>query len=137
MAWCRSLSSANLAYFWGKRKAGKIQYQNRMGICLSKYGDPGLGELARQGIRENGITHAAGALSLRSGIAADYVRRLAARCGLIRMIHWQRRRPRRKKPWKTAPINAKTPLNLFPFGRESPFRSVFYWWMILWIPDGP
>ena len=34
---------------FGKRKAGKIQYQNRMGICLSKYGDPGLGELARQG----------------------------------------------------------------------------------------
>ena len=34
---------------FGKRKAGKIQYQNRMGICLSKYGDPGPGELARQG----------------------------------------------------------------------------------------
>lgn len=36
-------------------------------------------------IRENRITYAAGAPSLRSGIAADYVRRLAARCGLIRI----------------------------------------------------
>lgn len=86
-------------------KAGKIQFQNMPGLCLSKYGDPGYGELVRQGkfakparfsdelvgksaslllplIQEKSITHAVAVPSLRSGIVTDFVKRLAARCGL-------------------------------------------------------
>ena len=86
-------------------KAGKIQYQNMPRVCLSKYGDPGYGELVRQGkyakparfsdelvgksaslllplIQEKRITHAVAVPSLRSGTVMDFVKRLAARCGL-------------------------------------------------------
>ena len=87
-------------------KAGIIRHQNMPGICLSKYGDPGYGELVRQGkyarparfsdelvgksaslllplIQERQITHVVAVPSLRSGIVTDFVKRLAGHCGLI------------------------------------------------------
>lgn len=83
----------------------KIPYVNQVGVCLCKYGDPGFGELVRQGkyspekrfcdelvergaevvrplIREKGITHITCVPSLRSDLVPDYARRLARACGL-------------------------------------------------------
>ena len=83
----------------------KIPYINQEGVCLCKYGDPGLGELVRQGkysaekrfcdelvergaevvqalAKEKGITHITCVPSLRSDLVPDYARRLAKACGL-------------------------------------------------------
>ncbi len=90
---------------FGARKGSLIKRPNQPGLCLSKYGDPGYGELVMQGkygkpprfsdelvgksaklllplIREKQITHVVCVPSLRSGIVSDFGKRLAARCGL-------------------------------------------------------
>ena len=79
----------------------KIERMLQPGFCISKYGDAGYGELVKQGkyskekrfcdelvgksaqmlrpfVREHGITHVCPVPSLRSGIVADFARRLAA-----------------------------------------------------------
>lgn len=81
--------------------AGRIKVPNRTGLCLSRYGDPGYGELVRQGkyspekrfcdelvgksartlapfVAEHGITHICPVPSLRSGLVPDFAARLAA-----------------------------------------------------------
>ena len=83
--------------------AKKIKLINQEGICLSKYGDPGYGELvsrdkySKQGrfcdelvgrsaevllpiIREHGITHITCVPSLRSNLVPDFTKRLADKC---------------------------------------------------------
>ena len=89
----------------------RIQYMNKPGICLSKYGDPGFGELVKRDkystsnrfcdelvgksaqllrplIKENGITHITCVPSLRSNLVEDFAKRLADRCGIpfIRLL---------------------------------------------------
>lgn len=79
----------------------KIEHVLRPGFCISRYGDAGYGELVKQGkyskekrfcdelvgksaqmlrpfVGEHGITHVCPVPSLRSGIVADFTRRLAA-----------------------------------------------------------
>ena len=79
----------------------KIERMLQPGFCISKYGDAGYGEWVKQGkyskekrfcdelvgksaqmlrpfVREHGITHVCPVPSLRSGIVADFARRLAA-----------------------------------------------------------
>lgn len=85
-------------------KAGKIPHINRRGLCISKYGDPGCGELVRRGkylegrfcdelveksaevlrpiIREEQITHICCVPSLRSDLVKDFTVRLSAALGL-------------------------------------------------------
>ena len=86
-------------------KSGKISHINQEGICLSKYGDPGFGELVRRDkyaprnrfcdelvgksaqllrplIQEKGITHITCVPSRRSGLVEDFARRLAGTCRL-------------------------------------------------------
>lgn len=86
-------------------KRSKIQLQNQPGLCLSKYGDAGYGELVRQGkyakdkrfceelvgkssellklfVMENGIRHLCCVPSLRSGLVKDFAVRLAASLGI-------------------------------------------------------
>ena len=85
--------------------SGRIKYVNKEGICLSKYGDVGYGELVRRGkydsrsgfseelvgksrsvlsllVKEQKITHVCPVPSLRSSIVADFARRLAVSLGL-------------------------------------------------------
>lgn len=82
-----------------------IAYVNQPGICLSRYGDPGYGELVSRDkyakeerfcdeligrsaellfpwLRERGIFHITGVPSLRSRLVPDFARRLAERCRL-------------------------------------------------------
>lgn len=84
-------------------KAGAIAHINQKGICLSKYGDPGLGALVQRDkysskrrfcdelvgnsakllrplIRKYGITHMTCVPSLRSNLVQDFSRRLARAC---------------------------------------------------------
>ena len=91
---------------FGTRKGSLIKRPNQPGLCLSKYGDSGYGELVKQGkysrpprfsdelvgksaslllplIQGKGITHLVCVPSLRSGVVSDFGKRLAARCGLI------------------------------------------------------
>ena len=81
----------------------KIKYVNQEGICLSRYGDPGYGELVKRDkysrekrfcdelvgrsaqllrpyLAENRITHITCVPSLRSDIVKDFAKRLAASC---------------------------------------------------------
>ncbi|MFI3163472.1 MAG: RecQ family ATP-dependent DNA helicase [Bacillota bacterium] len=80
-------------------KASKIKPLNEIGICLSKYGDPGYGELVKKGkyiekrfsdelvgksakvlsekLRGAGYTHITCVPSLRSDIVEDFAKRLA------------------------------------------------------------
>ena len=90
---------------FGDRRISAIHLQNREGICLSKYGNPGYGALVKQGkfahparfsdalvaksarelaplIRENHISHITCVPSLRSDIVPEFTRRLARRAGL-------------------------------------------------------
>ena len=83
----------------------KINYVNKTGICLSKYGDPGYGELVKRDkyspqkrfcdqlvgksarvlsplIREQGITHICFVPSLRSDLVKNFAERLATSTGL-------------------------------------------------------
>ena len=83
----------------------RMEYINQPGICLSKYGDPGFGELVKRDkyshsnrfcdelvgrstevlmplIRKHGITCVTCVPSLRSSIVEDFARRLAASCRL-------------------------------------------------------
>ena len=82
-----------------------IERVNQVGICLSKYGDVGYGELVKRDkysglnrfcdelvgkstqvlkplIKEHGITHITCVPSLRSNIVKDFAERLAASCGV-------------------------------------------------------
>ena len=84
-------------------QGGKLAYVNQPGICLSRYGDPGYGELVsrdkyaqqkrfsdelvgrsaqllRPLIQEKGITHITCVPSLRSDLVPDFARRLAKSC---------------------------------------------------------
>lgn len=86
-------------------KASKIQYVNQPGLCISKYGDVGYGELVKRGkyskekrfcdelvgksaavlrpfVREQRITHICCVPSLRSGIVKDFAVRLAGTLNL-------------------------------------------------------
>lgn len=81
-------------------KNGRIAHPNQPGLCLSKYGDAGYGELVKRGkygsfgrfgdelvgkavsilkpfVSEHGITHVCPVPSLRSGQIADFAVRLA------------------------------------------------------------
>ena len=81
----------------------RIQYVNQEGICLSRYGDPGYGELVKRDkyagkgrfceelvgrsaellrplIREKGIQSITCVPSLRSSIVVDFTKRLAESC---------------------------------------------------------
>lgn len=83
----------------------KIRFVNQPGICLSKYGDAGYGELVKRDkysgygkfcdelvgksasvlgpiVKQNRITHICSVPSLRSGIVEDFARRLADRLGM-------------------------------------------------------
>lgn len=83
----------------------KIPHVNQEGVCLSRYGDPGYGELVKRDkysrekrfcdelvgrsaqllrpfLAEHGITHLTCVPSLRSDIVRDFTKRLAASCGL-------------------------------------------------------
>ena len=87
-------------------KRSKISFQNRSGICLSKYGDAGYGELVKQGkysrekrfcdelvgksaqmlkpfIAEHHINHICCVPSLRSDLVKDFTIRLAASLGIL------------------------------------------------------
>ncbi len=86
-------------------KRTNIKYINQPGICLSRYGDPGYGELVSYDkysrekrfcdeligrsaelllplIREKEITHITCVPSLRSNIVFDFAKRLANRCAI-------------------------------------------------------
>lgn len=88
-----------------KVKGGKIAYLNEPGLCLSKYGDAGYGELVKEDkygrtgsfreelvgksasllrplIAEHQIMAVTSVPSLRSGMVTDFSRRLAERLGL-------------------------------------------------------
>jgi ATP-dependent DNA helicase RecQ len=90
---------------FGDRKATRIEFVNKPGLCLSKYGDPGYGEMVKRDkysvrgrfsdqlvgksanllmpfIKEKRITHITYVPSLRSIIVRDFAERLAHRCGL-------------------------------------------------------
>ena len=81
--------------------SGRIKAPNQTGLCLSRYGDPGYGELVKQGkysrenrfcdelvgrsakvlapfVREHGITHICPVPSLRSDLVSDFAARLTA-----------------------------------------------------------
>lgn len=81
-------------------KKTRIDFPNQMGFCISKYGDPGYGELVKQGkysterrfcdelvgksaemlkpfVKENKITHVCPIPSLRSNIVSDFAARVA------------------------------------------------------------
>ena len=83
----------------------RIKYVNQEGICLSRYGDPGYGELVKRDkysrekrfcdelvgrseqllrpyLAENGIAHITCIPSLRSDIVKDFAKRLAASCNI-------------------------------------------------------
>ena len=83
----------------------RIGHINQEGICLSRYGDPGYGELVKRDkyagekrfcdelvgrsaqllrpfLAEHGITHITCVPSLRSDIVRDFAKRLAASCSL-------------------------------------------------------
>lgn len=83
----------------------RIKHVNQEGICLSRYGDPGYGELVKRDkyakeqrfcdeligrsaqllrpyLAERGITHITCVPSLRSDIVKDFAKRLAASCKL-------------------------------------------------------
>lgn len=83
----------------------RIKYVNQEGICLSRYGDPGYGELVKRDkysrekrfcdelagrsaqllrpyLAENRITHITCVPSLRSDIVKDFAKRLAASCSV-------------------------------------------------------
>ena len=83
----------------------KIKYVNQEGICLSRYGDPGYGELVKRDkysrgkrfcdelvgrsaqllrpyLADNRITHITCVPSLRSDIVKDFAKRLAASCSI-------------------------------------------------------
>ena len=83
----------------------RIKHVNQEGICLSRYGDPGYGELVKRDkysrekrfcdelvgrsaqllrpfLAERGITHITCVPSLRSDIVKDFAKRLAASCSL-------------------------------------------------------
>lgn len=85
--------------------SSKIQYQNQPGLCLSKYGDAGIGALVKRDkysakrqfceelvgksaavlrplIVEKGITHLCYVPSLRSGIVKNFSERLATALGI-------------------------------------------------------
>ena len=82
-----------------------IEHVNQVGICLSKYGDVGYGELVKRDkysgqnrfcdelvgksaevlkplIKEKGISHITCVPSLRSNIVKDFAERLAESCGI-------------------------------------------------------
>lgn len=80
-----------------------ITFVNQPGLCLSKYGDPGWGQMVKEGkserrfsealveksaqvleglLREQGIRHITCVPSLRTDLVADFSQRLAARLGL-------------------------------------------------------
>ena len=84
----------------GVTKASKIEFVNQPGFSISKYGDPGCGELVKQGkyskqkrfcdelvgksaqilkpfVRQNGISHICCVPSLRSDLVKDFSVRLA------------------------------------------------------------
>ncbi|MHB1155104.1 MAG: RecQ family ATP-dependent DNA helicase [Eubacteriales bacterium] len=86
-------------------KQSKISFVNETGICLSKYGDVGYGELVQRDkysksgmfcdelvgtsagiikpvIKEQGIRHMTCVPSLRSPMVEDFTKRLAERCGV-------------------------------------------------------
>lgn len=81
-------------------RATKLEYMNQTGICISKYGDPGYGELVKRGkyskegrfcdeligksvellrmfVRENNISHICCVPSLRSDIVRNFAVRVA------------------------------------------------------------
>ena len=85
--------------------ASNIEYKNEEGICLSKYGAPGYGELVKRDkystsrkfceelvgksaqillplIREKNITHITCVPSLRSNLVKNFAKRLADRCNI-------------------------------------------------------
>ena len=85
--------------------AKQISHINQVGICLSKYGDPGYGELVKRDkyapqkrfceelvgksaavlrplVLEHGITHVCCVPSLRSNLVKNFAERLAASLGL-------------------------------------------------------
>lgn len=86
-------------------KATRIEYMNQPGFCISKYGDPGYGELVKRGkyslerrfcdelvgasaaklkpfVAEHGITHVCCVPSLRSELVRDFAIRVAGALGL-------------------------------------------------------
>ena len=85
-------------------KNTNIKYINQVGLCLSKYGDPGYGELVSRDkysgkgrfcdelversaevliplLEKAGITHITCVPSLRSNLVPDFAERLARKCG--------------------------------------------------------
>ncbi len=89
----------------GLTKQGPISHVNQTGLCLGKYGDPGVGEMVkldkysgdqrfrdalltrsvkalRPFVREHGIDCVTNVPSLRSGIVEDFAVRLASELGL-------------------------------------------------------
>ncbi len=86
-------------------RAVKIEFCNQPGLCISKYGDAGYGEMVKRGkyseekrfcdelveksaqvlrsfVREHEITHICPVPSLRSDLVYDFTRRLAGALGL-------------------------------------------------------
>ena len=86
-----------------------IEYPNQYGVCLSRYGEDGYGEMVKMDkysskgmsgerfrdelvekgakilmnwIQKNGVRHITYVPSLRTGIVRDYAQRLAQRCGI-------------------------------------------------------
>jgi len=98
----------------------KIAYINQPGLCLSKYGDAGFGELVKQDkyatqkhfrdelvgksaelispiIRQNGITHVTCVPSLRSQIVEDFSKRLGSSLGLTFVNLLEKKTARQQK----------------------------------------
>ena len=101
-------------------ESGKIPVPNQTGICISKYGDPGYGELVKRDkyskdkrfcnelvgkgaellrpiVKQNGIKFITCVPSLRSGIVRDYSERLADSLGLTFIEVLEKRSAKQQK----------------------------------------
>lgn len=113
-----------------------IKYVNQTGICLSKYGDVGYGELVKRDkysgqnrfcdelvgksaqvlkpfIKEHNITHITCVPSLRSNIVRDFAERLAASCGIPFVNHLQKSSARQQKYMQNSAHQCANAFNSF------------------------
>ncbi len=106
---------------WRSSKSScKLKYINMPGICISKYGDPGYGELVKKDkysgkgrfceelvgksaallrpfIRKEEISHVTCVPSLRSRIVEDFAERLAGKLGIpfVRLLRKEKAKPQK------------------------------------------
>lgn len=123
---------------WPDGKWILSKYRLQSGICLSKYGAPGNGELVKQGkypskgmphfddrlvsasaellkklIRENGITHITFVPSMRSNLVEDFTRRLSRATGLCFVPLLKKSPAKPQKEMQNSGFQCKNALNSF------------------------